>query len=543
MLHRSTPRFSRHPCSAGLSYPSLRATIFACGLLCLSGFHATAGDWPQWRGPGRDGIVTASPPLVDQFARSGPRLLWKSEKILGGGKGGYGSAVIADGKAFVYANAKDQTPIPTRTLTTVGLERLGWSPGMPKDLWQELEEARLSKARSELPREDLFPWVESWIEKNVGPDQQKFRSACFMRLLAGERGVPSEAFVKLAGIRDREFASQEKLNEWYEENGIEDKWRKTIGRVILTTRALATDTIVCVDMSDGRTVWKGQFPGAFSTHSSSSTPCIADGRCYVAGSNANVFCLDAQTGDLIWQSKSKANPKKTFASSFGVLDGVAVLLGGVLSGFDADTGKPLWTRSEVKGEYASGAYWRTNGKTYLVCNGKKQTSCFEPRTGKVLWSVPGGGWSTPAVSEGHMVVFTYDKKIGVVAYKLGAAEPTEVWRVPFRDRGASPVIHDGHVYVIGGRVKARAMCVHLASGKVVWEQKLRSAELASPVLADGKIIFTARTWLHMIRATPEAYTPLGKANLRITSCTSPAFADGKVCLRLRDCVACYDLRK
>ena len=48
----------------------------------------------------------------------------------------------------------------------------------------------------------------------------------------------------------------------------------------------------------------------------------------------------------------------------------------------------------------------------------------------------------------------------------------------------------------------------------------------------------------MIRATPEKFELLGKvSDSGASDVTSPAIAGGKMYLRMKTCVACYDLTK
>ena len=58
---------------------------------------AAADDWPQWRGPNRDG-VSAETGLADKWPASGPPLLWRIEGL---GEG-YGSVSSADGVLYVH---------------------------------------------------------------------------------------------------------------------------------------------------------------------------------------------------------------------------------------------------------------------------------------------------------------------------------------------------------------------------------------------------------------------------------------------------------
>jgi len=56
-----------------------------------------SGDWSQWRGANRDGIVPQSPPLADAWPKNGPPKLWQSERLPGWGIAGLGSPVVAGG--------------------------------------------------------------------------------------------------------------------------------------------------------------------------------------------------------------------------------------------------------------------------------------------------------------------------------------------------------------------------------------------------------------------------------------------------------------
>ena len=42
---------------------------------------AAGVDWPQYRGPTRDGIAPVGPKLADNWPKDGPPLLWKSEPL------------------------------------------------------------------------------------------------------------------------------------------------------------------------------------------------------------------------------------------------------------------------------------------------------------------------------------------------------------------------------------------------------------------------------------------------------------------------------
>jgi outer membrane protein assembly factor BamB len=76
--------------------------LAAASLVLLPAIAAQAIDWPQWRGPLRDGHSTEALKNTD-WEKNPPRLLWTVE---GMGQG-YASMSIADGKLYTTGNTKD----------------------------------------------------------------------------------------------------------------------------------------------------------------------------------------------------------------------------------------------------------------------------------------------------------------------------------------------------------------------------------------------------------------------------------------------------
>ena len=63
----------------------------------------TGGNWPQWRGPNRDGISKETG-LLKQWPTEGPRLVWKAA---GAGRG-YSSMAISNGRLFTMGLRGDR---------------------------------------------------------------------------------------------------------------------------------------------------------------------------------------------------------------------------------------------------------------------------------------------------------------------------------------------------------------------------------------------------------------------------------------------------
>lgn len=75
------------------------STLVPCAVL-LTSLLAGAGDWPQWRGPGRDGMVIGAR-LPETWPPQLPMARWRSEV-----GHGYSSPVVVDGRVFIMGMPK-----------------------------------------------------------------------------------------------------------------------------------------------------------------------------------------------------------------------------------------------------------------------------------------------------------------------------------------------------------------------------------------------------------------------------------------------------
>lgn len=506
--------------------------------------------WFQWRGPDRNSSSPSSPALVDKLSEQGLPKLWESEALSGKS---YGSVVSAGGRAFVQSYLTYKEPIEPRLLTAKALTGLGWAPDLPEDLVKAVEEARVSEERAKVKGwKETKEWVSSWIKKHEKPEWKKFRNIIKARLSAGSQALPLETLAKLKDIQDKEFASQAELDAWFEAKGFDEAVRKGIMKAIPTTKTLYADLLYCLDMASGKTIWKQQKPGSKVWQGAHPTLCVYGDHCYMFGSSTAMFCLDVKDGKEIWKSeilgREGAAPNSIASSPLWVDDTVVVITETNLAALDAATGEIRWRQAKVKGRDSSPAFWRTKGKTYVICHDNKKLSCVDLSNGEVVWSVRGTGSScTPTIVNNHAVISGAKAPNGLLAYKLFPDKAEKMWTTAlFTDDYSAPLVHEGHVYAIGGGYKKKAgqaVCVELATGKEVWKQEIKDLpHFSSPVFADGKVIAQVGSWLYLLKASQQAYALLGKAKVAGGKYSSPALTGGKLLLRSKR-VTCYDLAK
>ena len=518
---------------------TLTAAFLFSGLAVL-GSETAATDWPQWRGPLRNGILPDSPPLADHWPSKGLAKLWDSELIPSDDDGGHGSVVAAYGRVYAAIVWHTDVPTETRGIDNLVMAQLGYQSvaEWPKETVENMEKTRLS-LDPHLTGAEFDKFVADWLEKNL---DVKRRQTCadYVRNRLRRRGdaIPLQVYDKLLSVSNKRFPSETALLQWLNEQQFSEKITKEIMEAVPPTLKVAEDVVVCLDLATGKTLWKCKSPGEATGRMASSTPCVAEGRLYALGST-HFYAVDASNGQLLW---SAPLPVKGPASSPLVVDGILVINTGKLAAFDAATGKPLWTQPQAGGSNSSPVAWKSGNKTVVICNSRKGLAGVDLKTGEVYWTTPGGGDCTPTIVNDALVVQTNNPKVGILAGKLSATGFRQTWNLPYDPlrSQSSPLILGDNVYLMDDNIHN---CYDLATGRQRWQEKVGASAISSPVFADGKIFLVAGNGakIVMLKPSPEKRIELGKANARALWCPSPAIADGKLLLRGRKGISCYNL--
>src|SRR5687768_16868157 len=76
-------------------------SLLVASITVLAGSRAVA-DWPQWRGPNRNGVSTETG-LLAQWPQGGPPLAWKATGL----GTGHSSVSVANGRIFTMGDGPD----------------------------------------------------------------------------------------------------------------------------------------------------------------------------------------------------------------------------------------------------------------------------------------------------------------------------------------------------------------------------------------------------------------------------------------------------
>jgi outer membrane protein assembly factor BamB len=268
---------------------------------------------------------------------------------------------------------------------------------------------------------------------------------------------------------------------------------------------------------------------------------VVDGKVYAACST-ELICVNEDDGKLVWNAPlGMSGPA---ASPLIVGDRVYMAAGKVCAFSKAD-GKLVWEQKAAKGSVASPTWWKPQrGSPVLVINGNNALYGLNPYSGELVWTVEGGSQSTPVASGDWLVLYSGTEGVGLRAYQMQAdGKPKAAWShfwVTRRYTG-SPIIHEGNVYLCCGE---KHQCLDLVTGKEKWVVNEINSTITSPLIADGKLLVYENNGTHvrMLKATNAAYQDLGRAKTDAMGCSSPAIANGRLLVRQKDKLVCFDLR-
>ena len=303
-------------------------------ILLASSFSAQAGDWPQWRGPMRNGVAAVSVRLLEKLPEGDLPMVWESEPIPSADDGGLGSVVVSGGRAYLSVVWHREVPSESRQINELVVRQLGHQP-LGRSAGAGAEDGGNARGGPGVAGKKLEEFTQEWIAANLDKQQQQlFAGYVENRFKKGALALPLEALDKLAGQQQRVFASDAELRAWLDAEKFSEEVKKQVLEAVPPTRRVAADTVICLDVASGRTLWKVDATGEPTGRNSSSTPCVAEGRVFALGS-VNAHAVDAETGRPLW---SVPLMQKGPGSSPLFVNGVVVVNAKMLYALDAATG-------------------------------------------------------------------------------------------------------------------------------------------------------------------------------------------------------------
>ncbi|HLX61697.1 MAG TPA: PQQ-binding-like beta-propeller repeat protein [Planctomycetota bacterium] len=380
-----------------------------------------AADYPQWRGPNRDGISPETG-LLKEWPKDGPKLAWKKEGI----GGGWSTPSVAGGKIFLIVD-KDKKE------SALALDEKDGN-----QIWStELGAVGGNASQApQYPGSRSTPTVDGEFVYCLGSDGDL---AC---LDVAKGGVKWKKNLKT------DFGG--KAGMWaYAESPLID------GGTLIATPGGDKATLVALNKKTGDTIWMSAVPGGdAASYSSAIVALVAGAKEYIQFVHGGVIGVDAATGKFLWRdSRTKdamANISTPLFYNDMVFSGSGRAVGGVVKLAAADGGvqaTPVY--KDVALATGIGGAIRV-GENLYTCN--RQLVCAEFATGKVLWEDKSIGPASLCFADGHLYLHGHNN--GTVA--LVEASPagykekgrfTPTFEIKPNQAWSYPVVANGRLYV------------------------------------------------------------------------------------------------
>ena len=231
-----------------------------------------------------------------------------------------------------------------------------------------------------------------------------------------------------------------------------------------------------------------------------ATPVYADGKLFTVGIGGVVSAFDASSGKRLWQTELPAeHPFFGAASSPLVEDGLVIVHPGnyePLTAFDMASGRVRW-RAGSAGFFASPIAVDIAGTRQIV-SATLDSIIGVSLGGVVLWQYPwagGGGSVTPVLSGDSIVVSALDAGVTALQPKKqnGTWTVDTLWtRSDVSMYLSTPVVAEQTVFGFSHRDSGRFFALDAESGEVLWQGSPREAENAA-VAKSGRVVSSSRT--------------------------------------------------
>jgi outer membrane protein assembly factor BamB len=261
--------------------------------------------------------------------------------------------------------------------------------------------------------------------------------------------------------------------------------------------------VLCFDSASGKQLWHRQVwatgrPFHHPTSANAAPTPASDGRRVFAFFSSNdLVCLDLD-GNLLWyrglgyEYPKAGNDVGMSSSPLVVGDTVVVQVEGpgeaFAAGVNTATGENRWRIERPKGpNWVSPALLRSaDGKVAVLLQAAEGLTAHDPRTGEQLWKFDVNSSGIPSAVAAAGRIFVPGSGITALDVASATTSPSLAWEAKKLSVGtASPVVHDSRVYGLDS--VGVLSCGDAATGKTLWELRLKGTFWATPLIAGDRL--------------------------------------------------------
>ncbi|HVG34567.1 MAG TPA: PQQ-binding-like beta-propeller repeat protein [Pyrinomonadaceae bacterium] len=381
--------------------------------LCAEGMAQSAGEWPQWRGPNRDGISKETG-LLKQWPTDGPPLAWKAK----GAGIGYSSMSISQGRLYTMGLRGDSEYV------------IAFDVATGKEVWATVNGKAYRDDRGDGPRGT--PTVD------------------------GDKLYALGGNGDLSCLEARTGRAVWKMNILQKFGGSNIGWGISESPLVLGDRVLVNAggpgaSIVALNKKDGTVLWKTQSDKAGY---SSAIPLQVGGKTQVVFfTQERALGIDPADGKVLWEYSRPANNVANVATPVARANRVWISsdygTGGGLVEIKADakgvTASEVYFTKEMRNHHSSSVL--VGDHLYGFSSGILTAMRFD--TGEVAWKDRSVGKGSLVYADGHRYCLSENGVVGLVEATPTAYREKGRFRIQQENlpTWAHPVIAGGRLYI------------------------------------------------------------------------------------------------
>jgi outer membrane protein assembly factor BamB len=388
------------------SYKALAAWVVCTSFIILAGGKICAADWPQWRGPTRDGISTETS-WKATWPAEGPKVLWKANV----GKGCSSFTVVGD-QAFTMGNDQDTGSV---LCLDVKSGKILWQHSFPSPLDPRMYEGGQCST----------PTVDGNSVFSIGRDGQFF---CF-----------NKATGAVVWSKDLVADFKVKPTKWgYAGSAL------VLGDMVIVEVGATGASAVAFDKASGKVLWQ---VGDEAQCYSSPYPFMQGGKQCVAFLNTfGLIVREAADGKEVmrfpWKTEHEMNPTMPLVAEGKIFIASGYGHGAALLPLGTAEPKPIWESKQMRTHMNSCVLWQGN----LYGFDESALTCMEFATGKVHWQQNGLGKGALILADSKLIIQAEDGALVIAEASPAAYKEISRFQAVAKRTWVNPVLANSRIY-------------------------------------------------------------------------------------------------
>ena len=305
------------------------------------------------------------------------------------------------------------------------------------------------------------------------------------------------------------------------------------GKAFVHSRQGDKEMVRALETDSGKVLWTKGYPvpfkmgGGGERHGKSpkANPAYSDGRFFTTSISGILSAWDAESGKLLWRKV----PGKRFGQSHAhwgasnspiVLGDMIVNLfgneeAGALMALDVATGEKIWSMGNDGTCYSSPFSVEIDGVRQIVAWNHRALVGVEPADGRLLWGFPfphkthNQNMPTPAFHDGKILLGAENRGLHSIVpiLKKGKWSVSTSWsQKELALDMASAIVAEGFLYGLSHYGQGRLFCLDPGNGEILWQGSPRTGPYATFLSFPGHVLTLSHQGrLVIFKASPKGF--------------------------------------